>query len=173
MLSPVLRKVGENRMVYSTSLGFRLLFLTIALLIFTAVFISSRGAIFRKAHIATLALCAVCLVSSLYLERWVFDREANHFENNVGLVFLYARKTRTLDSLQSVVLNDSMQRFQADRRRRSMMPRRSVVLYVRDCQDNVFKLDMGSRVGIRTLKDTAEKLADFCRLPLEDHLGGA
>ena len=83
MFNPVLREVSERRMVYSTSIGFRVVFAAIAVfLIITA----------RQPNVIVIIFLALSVFGALYLERWVFDKDANLFEKNVGILFLHTRK---------------------------------------------------------------------------------
>ena len=104
MFDLVLRTEGKHKMVYATSNAFRVIFLGIALPILVTVLIASKGFPFQHANIFVLVLCAVCLLSGLFLERWVFDKGSNLFEKHVGLIFLYWTGRRPLDALQRVVL---------------------------------------------------------------------
>ena len=171
MFSLVLRDDGKHRMVYSTSVGFRIVFLGIALIIFLTVFTGSEGLIFKRANIVALTLCAICLLSSLFLERWVFDKESNLLENNVGLLFFYSKKRRALNTLQRVVL-DELRKIGDDMKskRKTLVSHRTIILYVQDRDGTRYKLDIVRGLGIAELRKKAERLSDFCGIPLEDNL---
>ena len=106
MFNPVLRSRGENRLVFSTSIGFRIVFFATALVIILSIASVSEGSFFKRLNFVAVLIIGVCLFAALYLERWVFDREHNVFEKNVGIIFLYSRKRQPLDSLQKVVLHE-------------------------------------------------------------------
>ena len=169
MFSPVLRTEGKYRMVYSTPKGFRFLFLGIALLIFVTLIVVSEGFLIRRANIVALVLCIVCLLSSLFLERWIFDKDSNIFEKNVGLVFLYTRKRRPMDTLQRVVLGEAWKNIKVNRRWENTISRRRVVLYIQDRDGKVYELDIVKGIGSGEIRQMAEKLSIFCGIPLVDN----
>lgn len=170
MFSLVLKDKGKHKMIYATSNGFRILFLGIALLVFVIVLTASEGSVFKRANIIALSVCAICLISSLFLERWIFDKESNLFEKDVGLILLYRKKRRSLDSLRRIVLDDFLGSDNVNRKRGSLISRRNIVLYVQDWDGRVYKLDIVRGFGSGELRRTAEKLSEFCEIPLEDKL---
>ena len=181
MFSLVLTEKGKHRLVYSTSIGFRMVYLSIALLIFLPLITYSDGSIFKSANIIALSLCAICLLSSLFLERWVFDKDSNFFEKNVGLILLYGKKRRPMDTLQSVVLDEFRKGDRGDNvkprrqslfghRTQSLIAHRTIVLYLQDRDGEVYKLDIVRGLGLEKLRKQAERLSDFCGIPFEDRL---
>ena len=172
MFSLVLKDNGKHKMIYATSNGFRMIFLGIALLIFVILLTASEGSVFKRANIVALSFCAICLISSLFLERWIFDKESNLFEKDVGLIFLYRKKRRSLDSLRRIVLDDflgSVNANRSNRRRGSLISRRNIALYVQDRDGRTYILDIARGVGSGELRKTAQKLSEFCEIPLEDN----
>ncbi len=170
MFGMVLKDMGKRRLVYSTSTLFRVVFLGIALFIFLTVLIFSEGSIFRSTHIVALTLCGICLLASLFLERWVFDMSASLFEQHVGLIWLYRRRSRPIDTLRKIVLDEYSRGVQAKSRMGSMISRRTVVLYLQDRDDRVYKLNIAKDSGAAEIRRTAVKLSDFCGIPFEDNL---
>ena len=170
MFNLVLRNKGKHRVVYSTSNGFRIIFLGIALLIFLIALTASDGFLFKRANTFALALCGICLLSSLFLEQWVFDKESNLFEKDVGLIFFYWKKMRPMDTLQRVVLDEFWRSGNVKTRTASPISRRTVALYLQDRDGRVYKLDIVRGFGAEELRRTAKKLSDFCGIPLEDNL---
>ena len=170
MFNLVLRSEGKSRMVYSTPRGFRFLFAGIALIIFVTILVVSEESLFRRSNIAALVLCTVCVLSSLFLERWIFDKGSNIFEKNVGLIFLYTRKRRPMDILQRVVLGESWRNVNMNRRWETVISPRRVILYVQDRDGNAYEMDIMKGAGVGEIRKMAEKLADFCGIPLADNL---
>ncbi len=160
MFNPVLRAVSERRMVYSTSSGFRIVFALIAgFLIF-----SSRG----QPGLILIVLIALSALGALYLERWVFDKDANLFEKNVGLLFLHTRKRMTLDHLAKVVLREVGPAYQDRPRMMKAVSRQAAILSVVDRSGTNHGLDMIKGASLREARDSAQKLAKFCDIPFED-----
>ena len=160
MFNPVLREVSERRMVYSTSSGFRIVFAIIAgFLIF-----SSQG----QPGIILIILIALSALGALYLERWVFDKEANLFEKNVGLLFLHTRKRQPLDHLAKIVLREVGPSYQDRPRMMKAVSRQAAILAIIDQEGTNHGLDMIKGSSLREARDSAHKLAKFCDIPFED-----
>ena len=170
MFSLVLTDRGKHGMVYSTSVGFRIVFLGIGLLILLPLLAFSDGSIFKSANIFALSLCAICLLSSLFLERWVFDKESNLFEKHVGLILFYWKKSRPMDTLQRAVLDEFRKSDNVKPGRQTLIAHRTVVLYLQDRDGGVYKLDIVRGLGLEKLRKKAERLSGFCGIPLEDNL---
>ena len=147
-------------MVYSTSSGFRIVFALIAgFLIF-----SSQG----QPGVILIILIALSLLGALYLERWVFDRSANLFEKNVGLLFLHTRKRQPLDHLEKVVLREVGPSYQDRPRMMKAVSRQAAILSIVDRSGTNHGLDMLKGSSLREARDSAQKLAKFCDIPFED-----
>ena len=147
-------------MVYSTSSGFRVVFAIIAgFLIF-----SSQG----QPGIILIILIALSALGALYLERWVFDREANLFEKNVGLLFLHTRKQQPLDHLDKIVLREVGPSYQDRPRMMKAVSRQAAILAIVDQSGTNHGLDMIKGSSLREARDSAQKLAKFCDIPFED-----
>ena len=160
MFNPVLKAVSERRMVYSTSSGFRIVFAIIAgFLIF-----SSQG----RPGIILIILIALSALGALYLERWVFDKENNLFEKNVGLLFLHSRNRQPLDQLDKVVLREVGPAYQDRPRMMKAVSRQAAILSIIDGTGTNHGLDMIKGSSLREARDTAQKLATFCDIPFDD-----
>jgi hypothetical protein len=171
MFNPVLREDGRDRMIYSTSMGFRVVFFFTAFLVILCVASVSEGPFFSRVNILPLVIVVACILAGLYLERWTFDKRANVLEKNIGMVFLYARKIMPLDSLQKVVLHAPLADDTAKPRLMSWSQRGVATLAVADRSGTLFKLDMVRGGSARELRKSAEKLSAFCVIPLEDDSG--
>jgi hypothetical protein len=167
MFNPILRERGKDKLVYSTSMGFRAVFFMTAIVVIASVASVSKGPFFSRFNVLSLAIVVGCLLAGLYLERWTFDKKANVFEKNVGMVFLYTRRMVPLDTLQKVVLHAPIA-AEAERPRLGNLSRRGVAtLAVADRDGEVFRLDM-ARGSARELRKSAQMLSAFCSIPLED-----
>ena len=160
MFNPVLRAVSERRLVYSTSSGFRIVFAVIAgFLIF-----SSQG----QPGVILIILIALSALGALYLERWVFDKEDNLFEKNVGLLFLHSRKRQPLDHLAKIVLREVGPSYQDRPKMMKAVSRQAAILAIIDQEGTNHGLDMIKGASLREARDSAQKLAKFCDIPFED-----
>ncbi len=168
MFSPVLREKGKDRMVYSTSIGFRVVFLGTALVIILSIASVSEGPFLARFNVFSLIILFVCLFAALYLERWTFDKKANLFEKNIGILLLYARKKAPLDSLQKVVLHEPVVKFADRPKLLRWTSRKTALLSVVDRDAKVHRLDVVSGGSVREARRSAERLSVFCGIPLED-----
>ena len=159
MFNPVLRKVTDRRLVYSTSLGFRIVFAAIAIFLIVSM---------RQPNVVVIIFLALSLFGALYLERWVFDKDANVFEKNVGLLFLHTRKKLPLDRLQRVVLREVGPAHHERPRMVRAISRATAILSVLDRDGKSYGLDMVKGASLREIRDSAAKLAEFCDIPFED-----
>ena len=159
MFNPVLRKVSERRLEYSTSIGFRLIFAAIAVFLIVSM---------RQPNVVVIIFLALSVFGALYLERWVFDKDTNLFEKNVGILFLHTRKKLPLDRLQRVVLREVGPAHHERPRMVRAMSRASAILSLVDRDGNSYGLDLVKGASLRELRDSAAKLAKFCDIPFED-----
>ena len=159
MFNPVLREVSQRRLVYSTSIGFRLVFAAIAVFLIISV---------RQPNVVVIIFLALSVFGALYLERWVFDKDANLFEKNVGVLFLHTRKKMPLDRLQRVVLREVGPAHHERPRMVRAISRASAILSVVDRDGNTYGLDMIKGASLREIRNSAVKLAKFCGIPFED-----
>jgi len=160
LFNPVLRAVSERRLVYSTSSGFRIVFAVIAgFLIF-----SSQG----QPGVILIILIALSALGALYLERWVFDKDDNLFEKNVGLLFLHSRKRQPLDNLAKIVLREVGPSYQDRPKMMKAVSRQAAILAIVDQTGTNHGLDMIKGASLREARGSAQKLAKFCDIPFED-----
>ena len=160
MLGPVLKKETDARLVYSTSIGFRILCLSSGIALLLIVLSGVQGSFHFGEHLIGLSLSGICLVSALYLERWVFDKESNLFERHCGLLFLFSRLQRPLDGLECVVLRE-MNSHTSHTARSFRLSRRSASLSIQSANNEIFKLDRVNGSRVKELNDTAEELSEF------------
>ncbi len=158
-------------MVYSTSLGFRIIFLVIALFIIVSVISASEGPILARFNGVSVFIVLVCLLGALYLERWIFDRKTNSFERNVGVLFLFSRKSVPLDTLEKVVIYEPGMKYSEKPKYSRMMSRKTALVSVVDKNGTFYKLDLMKGGSVGQGRKIAESLAIFCEIPLEDKTG--
>lgn len=160
MFNPVLREVSERRLVYSTSVAFRVVFAVIAVFLIVSV---------RQPNVIVVIFLTLSVFGALYLERWVFDKERNLFEKNVGLLFLHTRKRLPLDRLQRVVLREVGPAHHERPRMVRAISRAAAILSVVDRDGKSYGLDMVKGSSMQETRNSAVKLARFCGIPFEDH----
>lgn len=159
MFNPVLREVSERRLVYSTSVTFRVVFAAIAVFLIVSM---------RQPNVIAVIFLALSVFGALYLERWVFDKERNLFEKNVGLLFLHTRKRLPLDRLQRVVLREVGPAHHERPRMVRAISRAAAILSVVDRDGKSYGLDMVKGSSLQETRNSAVKLARFCGIPFED-----
>ena len=167
MFDPILKENGTSRLTYATPLSFRVVCAAVAIIIFLSVALVPGGTLLSRLGVVPLVLICLCAFGALYLDRWTFDKAANVFQQDVGILLLHARRRRPLDSLRKVVL---FQRGSGAGEHPSVLgprARGTVVLSVVDRDGRVFKLNLSRGGGTRALRVYAERLAAFCSVPLE------
>ncbi len=171
MFSPVLRAQGESRLVYATSVAFRIMLFATAIVIVLSIVAVSGGSFFARSNIFSLVIAGICLFAALFRERWIFDKDANLFEKDVGFLFFHARKRAPLDALQKVLLQGpAFQQVDPPALLR-WNARKTVTLSVVDRDDRLHRLDMVNGGSVRNMRRSAERLSAFCAIPLEDATG--
>lgn len=146
-------------MVYSTSIGFRVVFAVIAVFLIVSV---------RQLNVVVGIFLALSVFGALYLERWIFDKDANLFEKNVGILFLHTRKRLPLDRLERVVLREVGPAHHERPRMVRAISRAAAILSVVDCDGKSYGLDMVKGTSLQEIRKSAAKLAGFCGIPFED-----
>jgi hypothetical protein len=177
----VLKAESEERISLVISSGFRLIFISIGVVILAALLMISALPFFHRSNLVPLLFCFVCLLASLYLERWIFDRRLNIFERQIGLVFLFKRRRQALDSLRRVLLSQYQRGYiKPERgaagtgkapRRRGAFSRMFVTLGVEDEQAIIHRLDIARVVHLGEIRKNARGIAGFCGIPLDDEAG--
>jgi hypothetical protein len=155
-------------MVYSTSVGFRIVFLVTALAILLIIASVPDGPFLSRLNAFSLIVIAICLFAALYVERWVFDKKSNLFEMDVGILLLYSRKRAPLDTLQKVVLREAGGRSaDGPPKLLGLLSPRIAILSLVDRDSRVFRLETARGGSVRELRRSAERLCSFCAIPLE------
>jgi hypothetical protein len=172
----VLRLQGSDRLLLVISTSYRLIFLGIAAVILSALVLTSPTPLFDKRNLVPLLTCLLCVLASLYLERWVFDRRLNSFERHAGLLFLFKKESQNLGELRRVVLNQHQRGYgsppnEREIKGRGRFSRVFVTLGVEDAAGEVHKLDIARAVHVGEIRKNAVGIAGFCRIPLEDDTG--
>jgi hypothetical protein len=167
LFSPVLREQGSQRLVYSTSIGTRIVFLVTLLVIILSVASVPEGPFFSRFNAFSLVVIAICLFGALYVQRWVFDKKSNLFEKNVGVLFLYRREKAPLDALQKIVFHEAGGGTDDGPKLVGLTSRRIAILSVVDRDSRSFKLDTARGGSVRELRRSAERLCSFCAIPLQ------
>jgi hypothetical protein len=168
-------------MALVVSSGFRLIFSGIGIIILFALLSTSSLPLFHRTNTFPLLLCLICILASLYLERWIFDRSLDLFERHVGLVFLFRRRQQPLSDLRRVLLSRYQRGYMRQEtdtgalgrsfKRRRALSRAFVTLGVEDTKAKMHRLDIARAVHLGEIRKTARGIADFCGIPLEDDAG--
>jgi hypothetical protein len=175
LFNPNLKEHGPDKLVYATPLAFRIVFFAIALVIFVSVVSASDGPFFSRFNGLSTFIILTCLVAALYLERWIFDKQANMFERNVGIYFLFSRKKIPLDRLEKVILRElGVKRGDQQTEKiglLSRVTRRTAMIAIEDKDGELYKLDIVKGGTVRVARAYVQKLSAFCDIPFEDNLG--
>lgn len=156
------------RMRYSIPLRFRLSFLGIAVFILFALVATSEESLLQSRNTVPLVIAFVSIIGSLYNERWIFDKGKNLVEHHMGLLFFYRRKKFALDTLRKVRVTTFCLGKIYDEGKEGRNFRRMISLSLQDHNETVFKLEVVKYAYLATIRHTAERIARFCEIPLED-----
>ena len=73
VFNPNLKQASDAWLTYATPLGFRLMFLSIAVVLSMS---AGSAAAFSRWPPVLLGIVAICILASAYLERWIFDKDS-------------------------------------------------------------------------------------------------
>ena len=167
MLGPVLKKKGENRLCYSTSTAFRAMCFSSGIIILYILLIGAEKPFNFKENLIALTLSLICLISALFLERIVFDKESNQFEKHLGLLFIYSRLARPLDSLECISLKEfNGNSSGVNEIKPSILSRNYASITIVTANKEIFKIDMAKNSETKKFLKTAEEISKFCDIPL-------
>ena len=167
MFGPVLKKEGETRLCYSTSTSFRVLCFSSGVILLYIILKEAEQPFDFNSNLVGLSITLICLVSAMYLERSVFDKESNQFEKHFGLLFIYSRLSRPLNSLECISLNEfNSNSSEANDGKTYMMSRKYASLTVVTANKEIIKIDMAKSSGTKEILKTAEEISKFCEIPL-------
>ena len=172
MFNPKLRELGEDKLIYSTSLGFRIIFILMAGFIFISVIAAGTGPLLTRFNGISVFIILISVFAALYLERWSFDKKSNSFEKNVGLLFFHSRSAVPLDTLEKVVIYEPGPKQSEQPKYSRMITRRSALVSIVDKSGNLYKLDLMKGGSVSEGRRIAESLSIFCEIPLVDETGG-
>ena len=167
MFGSVLKKEGETRLCYSTSTAFRVLCFSSGVILLYIILKEAEQPFDFNSNLVGLSITLICLVSAMYLERSVFDKESNQFEKHFGLLFIYSRLSRPLNSLESVSLKEfNSNSSEANDGKTYMMSRKYASLTVVTANKEIITIDTAKSSGTKELLKTAEEISKFCEIPL-------
>ena len=168
MFGPVLKLERETRLCYSTSTSFRIICFSSGAILLYIILKEAEQPFELSSNLVGLSIALICLVSAMYLERSVFDKELNKFEKHFGLLFIFSRLSRPLNSLKSVSLKEFKSNSnEANDGKTSMMSRKYASLTVVTANKEIIKIDMAKSSGTKELLKTAEEISKFCEIPLD------
>ena len=168
MFGPVLKLERETRLCYSTSTSFRIMCFSSGAMLLYLILKEAEQPFDLNSNLVGLSITLICIVSAMYLERSVFDKELNKFEKHFGLLFIYSRLSRPLNSLKSVSLKEfNSNSSEANDAKPSMMSQKFASLTVVTTNKEIIKIDMAKSSGTKELLKTAEEISKFCEIPLD------
>ena len=167
MFGPVLKKEGTTRLCYSTSTAFRVLCFSSGVILLYIILKEAEQPFDFNENLIGLSITLICLVSAMYLERLVFDKESNQFEKHFGLLFIYSKLARPLDSLECISLNEFNSNSSGTNKiKPSILSRKYASLTIVTANKEIFKIDMAKSSGTKEILKTAEEISKFCEIPL-------
>ena len=100
---------GEDQLVLRVPTRFRIVMIIITVVILGGTIAVTPGGpknVFEEANLLPLLLLSLSLLSALYRDRWLFDKERDLLERQFGLLFLYKRNRMRVSDLQRVEVTE-------------------------------------------------------------------
>jgi hypothetical protein len=100
-----LRRLQDSRLCLAIPLWFKLLLLSIGLILLFALAATSQngvGGILNRANTIPLLLSGVSFLGAAYREQWLFDRSADRVLYDAGILTLGVRRALILSELESI-----------------------------------------------------------------------
>ena len=165
---------GRAELVLCVSVGSRLLMGATALILLTGMVLGSRGGlvdVLVPGNAVPLVLFCLSLLSALYTDRWVFNRDEGLCERQIGVAFLVKTKRISLSAIDRVEVSEYARASFAGSgtldggagwtvggaRRRSF-----TVLTLVDADGGVLRLENASGSRTDSLVSLGRQLSDFC-----------
>lgn len=166
-----LQELGDRRLVLRIPLGFKLLLLGIAVIIFSSIAFTSAGSrIFDRSNTLPLLLCAFSLLAAAYQEQWIFDRENDLLRSRFGVFPLFRTKRIKISELEAVSLNrfvrGNLPPTSGGKRRMLQRDLLSLTLIRRD--GRILRMETYRTFEQEKIKQMAGRIADYCGIPLTD-----
>ena len=172
MFNPTLKKSSGTRLTYATPLGFRILFLAIAAFLTLSAGAAAEEPFYEWPPVL-LGIILICALAAAYLERWTFDQDTGVVERNVGLLFWHSRNQTALSDLHCVSLTEPGLAYNERPQMMRALSRRTAVLALVDRAGKTLPLDLVKGSTIQQARQLAARVAEFCGITFEDHLGNA
>ncbi len=166
-----LQELSDRRIVLRIPVGFKLLLLGIAVIIFSSIiFTSAGGRMFDRANTLPLLLCAFSLLAAAYQEQWIFDRDNDLLKSQFGIFPLFRTKRIKISELEVVSLNrfvrGNLPPTSGGKRRMLQRDLLSLTLVRRDGQ--IIRIETYRAFEQEKIKQMAGRIADYCGIPLAD-----
>ena len=167
MFNPRPTKTSDTRITYATPLGFRLMFLAIALFFVVSSAAAAVEPFYRWPPVL-LGIIGVFMLSATYLERWIFDTVEGAMERHLGLLFWHSRRRTPLSELVRLTLREPGLAFDDRPKMLQAVTRRATIIAIEDRTGKSYALDIVKGANIRETRKLAEQIASFCGIPFED-----
>jgi hypothetical protein len=175
MMKLILRMTKDGRLIYGIGLWYRVFYLFFLSVLIMGAFSYSREPGFTLWG-APLFFALVLFTAGTYRESWTFDRARGSMTYRFGMLFIYRKRTRSLDDIESFTLSHFRKGAKGLRpvvksRANRLYTTFSVVMTDGDVYPiEIIRL---KRSAGRT-EQAAAAIARYCEVPLmkEDDLGG-
>ncbi len=189
-----LKVKNKDQLELSLSLGSRLMFIFFfvffCFLLLSGILSDYQKTGVLRVNILLLILACVMGLSTLYNEKWIFDKSRNVFENHFGLLILCRKQTIPLGELVRVELDSFIKGRVGETtaaqknlggtdsgspsdtnfiRGFLRVPQRQILrLTVIDGQGKIYVLDTAKAHRIKELRRIGRRIADFCGIPFRE-----
>jgi hypothetical protein len=149
-----IKRRGSDRIEYSVSLAYRIIFGAISVLLLAAL-ASAAQRLFDRSNTVAYVLLLASVVAALYEERWLFSRDG--LEYRVGIVGLARHRRWAVAQARCLRLVEGKQ----------SMGRPFVSLSLTLAQGKPYRIDMARGAAGDRLREMAQDVSRLCDIPVE------
>ncbi len=160
-LSLVVRKKTASLLIYDFSLVFRII------CFFIGGFVLASIILFAHFSVAAALVIIVSLVSGLYSERWIVDREKQCLEHRFGLLFFYKKTRLEFDSIKEITIIETLVGPNEQEGKKRMFARHFLALSLIRADGTRWDIDMRKAHQRARLEKIGNLLATYCGKKLQ------
>ncbi len=156
---------SENLLELKLSSSFRYFFMGISVFVLYFVFLDSASG---YSNVIPFAFAGICMIAALYNEAWIFDKTSGIITQRHGLLFAYRSKTVKIEDVELFQVSGFMtgNRKIVAEEKRKIFETLYTKLSLSTRQGKIYDIEISKSAHKAEIKNKAEKLAQFCKVPL-------
>ena len=170
-----LKKLPDGRLCFAVPSGYRLLLLSIGLLILISLIVTAAAEdrrVFQRSNTVPLIFCLLSFLGASYHERWLFDRAGDRVTYQYGVSFFHRSRNYRISEMKKVELSQFIKgklvATQLPKRSLSFRPVLTLALHAKN--GSVFRLETYAAPQRRIIALTGMSIAEYCGLPFVSKL---